>query len=200
MYRVPAQDLNQFKVPLIGDSSVGKTSIVNRYTSVAFSGNASPTVGVSIVTISFTINNEKIELSIWDTAGQEKFRSLVPLYTRHAALVILVFDISSRTSFDGLDGWIEKIRSEMGIACPIFVVANKIDLANLVPQDEITRWADQNECTAYFTSAITGDGVGDMFRAVAEKLMGCPSPSGCPKGQQMQGITEKKPAAQSECC
>jgi small GTP-binding protein len=200
MYRVPAQELNQFKVPLIGDSSVGKTSIVNRYTSVSFSGNASPTVGVSTVTIPFTINNEKIELSVWDTAGQEKFRSLVPLYTRHAALVILVFDISSRTSFGGLDAWLEKIRSEMGIACPIFVVANKIDLTNLVPRDEISLWAAQNDCTAYFTSAITGAGVSDMFRAVAEKLMECPSPSGCPEGQQLQGTSEKKTGAQSDCC
>jgi small GTP-binding protein len=148
--------------------------------------------------IPFTINNEKIELSVWDTAGQEKFRSLVPLYTRHAALVILVFDVSSRTSFEGLTPWLEKLRSEMGVACPIFVVANKIDLANLVPRDEVKCWAHQNDCTAYFTSAITGDGVSDLFRAVAERLMGCPS--GGPEGQQLQGITEKKTAAQSECC
>jgi small GTP-binding protein len=170
MNRLPGQDVADFKVPLIGDANVGKTSILSRYTSETFNGGERPTVGVSTATMSLTVNNTKVELSVWDTAGQEKYRSLVPLYTRHAALMILVFDLSAASSFQGLDSWFQKVRVEMGVKCPIFVCANKIDLPAGVSRDAVREWATQNQCTPFFTSAATGDGVNELFQSAGAKV------------------------------
>jgi small GTP-binding protein len=170
MQGLPGQEGSQFKVPLIGDANVGKTSIVSRYTSDHFVPNSRPTVGVSTTTISLDINKQNIELSVWDTAGQERFRSLVPLYTRHAAAMVLVFDISSKDSFASLESWLTKLTSEMGVTCPIFICGNKTDLPNAVPQQAVKEWAEEHSVIAHFTSAVTGDGVGELFHRVGEKV------------------------------
>jgi small GTP-binding protein len=195
MQRLPGQDVAQFKVPLVGDTSVGKTSIVGRYTSASFAGNTSPTVGVSTANLSLTVRNEKVELSVWDTAGQEKFRSLVPLYTRQAALIVLVFDISSRASFDGAEAWLDKVRNEMGVRCPIFLCANKIDLAPIVSREIITEWGKDHECQVFFTSAVTGDGVSELFQEIANTLATAGRGVGTvTAGQNLQAASKQK------CC
>ena len=172
MEHLPGKEGEQFKVPLIGDANVGKTSIVSRFTTEKFTGNTTPTVGVSTAQITIKYQNKDVKLTIWDTAGQEKFRSLVPLYTRHASLLILVFDITNRETFDGLEDWFKKLREEMGIKCPIFLCANKIDLEEKIQRDEIKEWAEIHNTELFYTSAQTGDGIEDVFQAVAAKLGG----------------------------
>jgi small GTP-binding protein len=171
MQRLAIPDVPQFKVPLIGDANAGKTSIVSRFTSESFTGSVAPTVGVSTVNMAFTIQEETLELSIWDTAGQEKFRSLVPLYTRNAALIILVFDRSSPTSFPGLDDWFLRVRNEMGATCPVFLCANKADLPAAIPEEAIEVWAQKNNCSVFFTSAMSGKGISEMFTEAAKHLL-----------------------------
>ena len=170
MQHLPGQEGDQFKVPLIGDANVGKTSIVSRFTTDKFTGNTTPTVGVSTAQITVKHKDKNVNLSIWDTAGQEKFRSLVPLYTRHSSLLILVFDITNSDSFEGVDIWYNKVRNEMDIKCPIFICANKIDLESSVSKEHIQQWAKDHECEAFFTSAQTGEGIEQMFQNVAAKL------------------------------
>ena len=172
MEHLPGKEGEQFKVPLIGDANVGKTSIVSRFTSEKFTGNTTPTVGVSTAQISVKYQGRDVKLTIWDTAGQEKFRSLVPLYTRHASLLILVFDITNRDTFQGADVWIKKLREEMGIKCPVFLCANKIDLEEKIPRDEIKEWGQEHDTEVFYTSAQTGDGIEQLFQAVAAKLGG----------------------------
>jgi small GTP-binding protein len=164
------QELTQFKVPFVGDANVGKTNIVSRYTTENFLPNSRPTVGVSTTSITFDLATEKVELSVWDTAGQERFRSLVPLYTRHAALMVIVFDMSSAHSFQSVSAWMDKLRSEMGVKCPIFVCGNKVDLPPEVTRDSVMEWAAKNDCNAFFTSAVTGSGVTELFQAIAVKV------------------------------
>jgi small GTP-binding protein len=174
MQGLPGQEGSQFKVPLIGDANVGKTSIVSRYTSDNFVPNSRPTVGVSTTTISIDVNKQKVELSVWDTAGQERFRSLVPLYTRHAAAMVLIFDISVQQSFSALESWLLKLTGEMAVTCPIVICGNKIDLPNAVTQAVVKKWAEEHNTVAHFTSAVSGVGVSELFQMIAQKVANAP--------------------------
>jgi small GTP-binding protein len=174
MQGLPGQESSQFKVPLIGDANVGKTSIVSRYTSDNFVPNSRPTVGVSTTTISIDVNKQKVELSVWDTAGQERFRSLVPLYTRHAAAMVLVFDISVQQSFNALEAWVAKLTTEMGVTCPIVICGNKTDLPNAVTQAAVKQWAEEHNAIPHFTSAVTGAGIAELFQTIAQKIVNTP--------------------------
>jgi small GTP-binding protein len=171
MHRLSLPDVPQFKVPLVGDANTGKTSIVRCFTGDSFDRGACPTVGVATVNTTFAIRDRALELSLWDTAGQEKFRSLVPLYTRNAALIILVFERSCPASFPGLDDWLLRLRDDVGADCPVFLCANKTDLPPAVPEEAIRVWAERNGCPVFFTSALSGEGIGEMFAAVAEQLL-----------------------------
>jgi small GTP-binding protein len=169
--RFANDDTTPFKVPLIGDANAGKTSILTRFTTDSFISDSSPTVGVSTVNLTFHIRGQKVDLSIWDTAGQEKFRSLVPLYARHASIMILVFDISNTVNFSSLDDWLTKIRNDMGVNCPLLLCANKIDLPAGISVDSVKDWAEKNQCLPIFTSAMTGEGVNQLFNEAANLIL-----------------------------
>ena len=195
MQRLPGQpEATQFKVPMIGDANVGKTSIVSRFTTANFEGETEPTVGVSTANIAIDVRGEKIEMSIWDTAGQEKFRSLVPLYTRHAALLILVFDMSSKESFAGVETWVTKIKEEMGVTCPIFLCGNKCDLPDLVDEADVKKVAERDDMRVFFTSALQGTGVKELFVAAAETLANTETES------QFTGSANLAPASEKRGC
>jgi small GTP-binding protein len=194
MQGLPGQELSQFKVPLIGDANVGKTSIVSRYTTDNFVANARPTVGVSTTSILIDVGKDKVELSVWDTAGQERFRSLVPLYTRHAAAMILVFDMAATQSFAGLDAWLTKLTVDMAVKCPIVVCGNKIDLPGAVAQAAVKEWAADKGVACHFTSALTGVGVTELFHMVARKVYSDP------KDQQFCATPVLAEAQGNKCC
>jgi small GTP-binding protein len=194
MQGLPGQEVSQFKVPLIGDANVGKTSIVSRYTTDHFVANTRPTVGVSTTNIAIDFNREKVELSIWDTAGQERFRSLVPLYTRHASAMILVFDMSVSQSFAGLEAWLTKLNVEMGVKCPIIICGNKMDLPNAVQKEAVKEWAEQRGAIAHFTSAVNGNGITELFQIVAAKVG-----SGA-KENPFGAAPKLEEAQQKKCC
>ena len=170
MQRLPGQNTAQFKVPLVGDTSVGKTSILLKYTKTQAPEESTPTVGVSTVPIQLESNGKSLELTIWDTAGQEKFRSLVPLYTRHSSLIILVFDISSPASLESINEWLVKLRSEIESGVPIFLCGNKDDLSPAISKQQLQNFADNQNCQLFYTSAITGDGIDNLFQSIADLL------------------------------
>ena len=96
-----------FRIVTVGETSVGKTSILNRFISEEFDFNERPTIGGTFLIFSQEIENKKIDLQIWDTAGQEKYRSLGPIYCRDASVGLIVFDITSTISFYKLKDWIK---------------------------------------------------------------------------------------------
>jgi small GTP-binding protein len=194
MLHFPSETLNQYKVPLVGDTNAGKTSIVSRYTNEYLVADCAPTVGVSTVNLTFDVQGKKIDLNVWDTAGQEKFRSLVPLYTRHASIMILVFDISNSTAFAGLDDWIIRIRNDMGVSCPILVCGNKIDLSEVVSRDAVKDWASKNGCVPCFTSAVNGEGVSELFNQAVKLLIANPNL------QTLRQSQEVEIASETSCC
>lgn len=156
-----------YKVSFVGDSNVGKTSIITRLCTSVFDPLTAPTVGVSNTQVPITVDEHKVWLNIWDTAGQERFRSLVPVYTHGACCVVIVFDISQRSTFDHLDEWLRKVRDETDDQTPIVICANKHDLELQVTVQECKKWTTEMGCELFVTSAATGEHIMDMFNAIA---------------------------------
>ena len=118
------------------------------------------------------VENSRIEMQIWDTAGQEKFRSLGPIYYRNSAAGIIVFDLTSNQSFDHLNSWYESFIGIAGTDVITALVGNKSDLTDsrVVSNELAKNWAEQKGCLYYETSALTGDGLSDLFQGIALQL------------------------------
>ena len=167
-----------FKIILIGDTGVGKTNLVTRYTKNSFNETTKPTIGVEFYTkkISITDSNSKIEntLQIWDTAGQERFRGMAGSYYRRALGVILVYDITSRKSFENLDKWLDEVKAYGGVNMEIALVGNKNDLVEQreVKIEEGIIFSKKNNLFFYETSALKNEDlkVEEMFNEMAVRI------------------------------
>ncbi|OHT06359.1 GTP-binding protein ypt1 [Tritrichomonas foetus] len=155
------------KVVLLGESGVGKTSIASRYVEDSFNDDQASTIGASYLSKTISINSETIELSIWDTAGQEVFRTLTPMYYRDAAMAIIVFSLDDIHSFECVKSWIDELKEK----CPdvqLLICGNKSDLA-----DKKVKYDEANDLAASFgvpyaeTSALNGEGVDNAFELLA---------------------------------
>jgi Ras-related protein Rab-6A len=134
--------LTKYKLVFLGDQSVGKTSIINRFMFDTFDGKdhvgrvliliiySKPTIGIDFISKTIHHDDRTIRLQLWDTAGQERFRSLIPSYIRDRAVAVVCYDITSKTSFESVRKWIEDVRAERGADVIIFIVGNKIDLTD----------------------------------------------------------------------
>lgn len=163
----------EYKVVILGDSGVGKTSIFDKYFIQGFDPTVEPTIGAAYMKSTLEINETKITLSIWDTAGQERFQSLLPLYMRNARGIIFVFDVAAEHSLGTLkqiyDSLSDQLTSDM-----IFVLCgNKIDLVDELDLDlsEYQSWANSHQMVLVKTSAKTGQGVQELFRQVAGMII-----------------------------
>jgi small GTP-binding protein len=158
------------RVVAIGNESVGKTSIINRLIDDGFDSAEQPTVGADWQLFVHTVDCDRVELQIWDTAGQEKFRSLGPLYYRDAVAAVAVFDVTNRASFDELGWWVSEFVGVAVAHAVVVVAANKCDLEDekVVTEAQARDWAAQRGFMLYETSAKTGQNILQMFRALAE--------------------------------
>lgn len=182
-----------YKISFIGDSNVGKTSIITRCNSTTFDQVTTPTVGVSNTQALIKLDNQKVSLNIWDTAGQERFRSLVPVYLHDAKCVVIVFDISQRSSFESLDSWLQKIHDVVDGKTQIVVCANKCDLEKEVSISECKKWCEDNECEFYMTSAATGENISDLFKGIAQLVT-------APKMIPAYPTSNLEPSQEKKCC
>ena len=158
---------------IIGDSTVGKTSILSKYASKTFNENYLATVGLDFFTKDDTIDNKIIRIKIWDTAGQERYKALTKCFFQKAQGVILVFDVTTRKTFDDLKFWIESINSNVydNESIPIVIFGNKIDLQKReVTKKEATDFAEKNNFEYYETSAKTGEGVDNAIKELDATL------------------------------
>jgi Ras-related protein Rab-6A len=119
----------KYKVVFLGDQSVGKTSIIHRFIYDQFEDNYQATIGIDFMSHKMYIEDKIIILNLWDTAGQERFKSLIPSYIKDAAVAIVVYDITNRTSFNSVAKWIEDARSLRDDDCIIVLAGNKADMA-----------------------------------------------------------------------
>ena len=162
------------KVTLIGESSVGKTSIINRYTKNAFTQEMESTLGANYSQKKITLHKQKIRMDLWDTAGQEKYRAIGRHFYKESYIVCLVYDITNRDSFEKLKSvWFPELK-EYGEKLKILaLVGNKLDkyLDEDVNDEEAKKFAE--EINAFFTktSAMEGTNIEDLFNTLAEKYL-----------------------------
>ena len=116
-----------FKILLLGDTSVGKSSILNRYVDNIYDDNYVSTIGVDYKIKNLQIGENNIKLQIWDTAGQERFKSIISSYFRNSDVVLLIYDVTSRDSFEKLKDWYEMVNIYCNEKLLLIVVGNKID-------------------------------------------------------------------------
>ncbi|OHT14400.1 small GTP-binding protein [Tritrichomonas foetus] len=163
--------MRSLKVVLVGDTKVGKSCILSRFVQGTFDRNSPATIGAAFLTKVITTPNGPVRLQLWDTAGQEKFRSLAPMYYRSSAVAVLVYDVTSKTSLEGLEDWAAEIADKAPHNIKLIVLGNKIDLADerVVSTASGQEFAHNLNCVYYGeTSAKTGEGINDVFNKIAE--------------------------------
>jgi small GTP-binding protein len=157
------------KLVFIGDSAVGKTSLFTQFQDKEFSGDVATTVGAACANIQVELEGGVVNLIVWDTAGQEKYRGIVPMYFSRAAFILIVYDITNRTSFDNVRGWISLSQSKAPDVSKLVIVGNKCDLEDdrVVSLSEGHELAESVGATFFETSALNPAGVRDLMIAVA---------------------------------
>ena len=164
-----------FKLILIGSSGVGKTSILQRYIQKIFNDDYTCTIGVDFFMKSMKIDDKLIKLQLWDTAGTEKFKSITTGYYRGANAAFIVFDLTSRKSFENVSEWIENYYkySNPDYERHVILIGNKSDLKNerIITENEIDDFVKLNKIKYFETSAKNGENIEDTFLFIAEKLM-----------------------------
>ena len=155
----------KYKLIMLGDENVGKTSIINRFKNNEYSGTYEPTLGLDFQTKSIMIDNINVKLLLYDTAGQEKFRPLIPLYTKEANIIFLIYDITNYNSFSNIDKWHELLNNMNKDEEIFFLVGNKIDLIEerKVKEEDAKNYADNNNFIFQEVSALKGDGIEELF-------------------------------------
>ena len=163
------------KITLIGNSGVGKTSIINQYIDQTFDEANAATIGANYSEKTITKNNKEYELNIWDTAGQEKFHSVGKHFYKDAYIVCLVYDITSQDSLEQLETiWYPDIKKYGEKYTILAVVGNKSDLYendNLADENQAKEFAQSINATFMLTSAKTGDGIEKLFDTLVDKFL-----------------------------
>lgn len=164
---------DKIQLLIIGNSSVGKTSLLVRYTTNNFNSNHIATLGIDYYTKDEKINDKFIRVKIWDTAGQERYKSLAYSFFRNAHGLILVYDVSNRESFEDLKSWINNIQSNLmnnEVNIVKMIVGNKIDLDRAVMKEEGEKFAQENNYFYYESSAKDNINVEESFRLIVNKI------------------------------
>mmetsp|Transcript_11150 Transcript_11150/g.16809 ORF Transcript_11150/g.16809 Transcript_11150/m.16809 type:complete len:201 (+) Transcript_11150:56-658(+) len=162
----------EVKVVLLGDTGVGKSSLVLRFVANNFKPYSESTIGASFMSKIVTVNNKPIKFQMWDTAGQEKYHSLAPMYYRGAAAAIIVYDITRADTFNTLKNWVEELKSKGPKDVAIAIAGNKADLEEHREVDKKMASSYAEDIGAMFleTSAKDDLNVQDIFVQLSMKL------------------------------
>eukprot|EP00934_Nitzschia_sp_Nitz4_P008677 Nitzschia sp. Nitz4//scaffold203_size38902//36641//37453//NITZ4_007668-RA/size38902-processed-gene-0.74-mRNA-1//-1//CDS//3329541448//8667//frame0 len=195
-----------FKVLIIGDASVGKSSMLLRFTDDSFDDHIQSTIGVDFKVKHLELSGKRVKLTIWDTAGQERFRTLTSSYYRGAHGVVLVYDVTRMDSFENLQQWLKEVHlysPNNGDSVIKLLVGNKVDLERSVPRETAEAWARDNGMMFLEASAKTKQGIQEVFTEVVQKILDNPEAlaNAVPGKPKMQ---IKRPSAleeeDSSCC
>ncbi len=162
---------------IIGNSIVGKTSILTKYTLKTYNENYLATVGLDFFTKDETIDNKLIRVKIWDTAGQERYKAITKCFFQRAQGIMIVYDVTNKKSFDDLKFWVESINLQSKLTedienMPIILIGNKIDIPNrVISKDTALNYSKEHNFDYYETSAKTGEGVDTAIKDLVKKVM-----------------------------
>ena len=168
------KDIFNFKIILLGDIAVGKTSILSRFCTNTYSSDYKCSIGVEFKVKSLNVDQSTIaDLKIWDTCGDERFRAVTRQYYKESKGVILVFDLTNKDSFKKLDFWIEDVRVNSPEEASIVLVGNKSDLVDQrkITQKEIADFANKKKLDFLEVSAKTGSNISLLFENLSTKLI-----------------------------
>jgi small GTP-binding protein len=184
------------RVITLGDSGVGKTTLIHRMKTGEFLEDSVPTVAAGVATIDVTIHNSRCALQIWDTAGQELYRSIIPIYFKGAVFAILCFSATDEESFLHLDGWLCELRQHTTSDIEVVLVGTKYDCEDRqVEEDRAKAYADQHKLKLFWASAVTGQNVPVILEYIAVQ---------CGEKMKVQTLLAKNPLVQKDpnqkCC
>ncbi|KAL5020377.1 hypothetical protein ScPMuIL_003269 [Solemya velum] len=154
-----------WKIVLVGDSGVGKTNLLSRFTRNEFNAESKSTIGVEFATRDIVIKGKMVRAQIWDTAGQERYRAITSVYYRGAVGALVLYDIAKPMSFQNLEKWLNELREHADPYACIMIVGNKSDLTHLrtIPQEEGRLLAEKNNFSFIETSALDATNVAEAF-------------------------------------
>jgi len=197
--------LTTLKILIIGESGVGKSSLLLRFIEDKFDPDQSTTIGVDFKTRKLTVDGSTVKLAIWDTAGQERFRTLTPSYYRDAQGAILVYDVTDKHTFNKIETWLNELDTYSTKSNIVkMVVGNKIDQSNReVTREEGMRFAKRHATLFIESSVKNNDGVQCCFEELVQKIIQTPglwettTSSKSTKGITLPALTG--PAEQPSC-
>lgn len=164
---------DQIKFTFLGDVGTGKTSIISQFSTQTFELSPASTIGASNVIKSITHNQQTFTLSIWDTAGQEKYKSISKMLYRDAQVIAIVFDVSKHSTFLSVESWHKSVIEISGPNVIIFIIGNKIDLFEELHQistEECEKLAIKLNCPLLFVSAKSGLNIDHLFKEAVKMV------------------------------
>ena len=195
-------NIRDIKVVFLGDSRVGKTCIVGKFVTGEALETTQPTVGVAYLSRTIQVNNKEYKLLLWDTAGQEQYRGMAPMYYRNSKIAIITFDITCSQSYDSVNYWINELRQNIEGNITIVICGNKSDLEDQreVSFDSASKAAEEQDAIYCETSAMTGAGIERMFQLAVIRTI-----------QRIEGnlpdddpepvvVKEMEPKEKKKCC
>ena len=162
----------KLKLVVVGDSGVGKTNLIKRFANNTFNSNSKATVGVEFLSKSFKINNTVFKIEIWDTAGQERYKSITAAYYKGAKGALVVYDITSKISFENIDKWMLEIKEKSSKDLKLMIIGNKSDLKDgrQVSYEEAMRKAKDTGIALMETSALDSTNVKEAFHDLLKEM------------------------------
>lgn len=162
----------KLKVVVVGDSGVGKTNLIKRFVTNSFSANSKATVGVEFISKSYRINEQVFKIEIWDTAGQERYKSITAAYYKGAKGALIVYDTTSKVSFENIDKWMSEIKEKSSKDMKLMIIGNKIDLKDerQVQSNEASEKAELLEAPIMETSALDATNVKEAFYDLLKEM------------------------------
>ena len=153
--------VTRHKIIFVGDASTGKTSIINRIIDNPFNDNYEVSIGIDFMSKNIRFRGQNIKIQIWDSAGQEKYKGLIPSYVRNSSIVFIVYDVSNRSSFDNVPNWISFVKNIE--KTKMILVGNKTDLQREVQINEGEELSKNEEMLFFECSAKSNDNIKNLF-------------------------------------
>lgn len=201
-----------FKVVLIGDSGVGKSNLLSRFTRNEFCLESKSTIGVEFATRTLEVEGRSVKAQIWDTAGQERYRAITSAYYRGALGALLVYDVTKPTTFENVSRWLKELRDHADANIVIMLIGNKTDLKHLrgVATEDAQGYAEKEGLSFIETSALEATNVekafqtilSEIYRIISKKSLSSNnhSASGAVKEGKTIAVAESQPSATNTLC
>ena len=192
----------KLKLMVIGETRVGKTSLIKKYTRDVFGGTYLTTVGIDFQEKTLDIDGKKVRMQLWDTAGEERFRNIAKNYFVQANGFLIVYDISSKDSFEKVNFWYEQIKLNAPKNIKYILVGNKCDLEDIreVQKEDGINLSKEYKCNFFETSAKEGINVNEIFQTLVDNIIKDIKNNGILNRKSYKVLKKNKKQKKKSCC